>query len=51
MINDAEFTIAIGTLRKLKKLNLTNNKLKNGLKLSEALNGAKNLKVLKLSNN
>jgi Leucine-rich repeat (LRR) protein len=38
-------------LRKLKKLNLANNKLKNGLKLSEALNGAKNLKTLRLSNN
>ena len=50
-IGDAELAVALGTMRKLKRLNLSHNKLKNGLKLSESLINVKNIRYLNLAEN
>lgn len=50
-ISDNILTASISSLRKLRKLDVSGNQLKNGFKLTDAIHHLKGLKLLKLSNN
>ena len=50
-IGDAMLACALPSLKKLRKLDVSGNKLSNGFKVMDAVHGLKGLKILRLSEN